>query len=207
VQLREDLATAIARAERAERLHSEAEAQIECRNEMRARVAQAERERDEAQRERYDLAQLIGKALIEIWCAPGERLAEEVDHAIVIDARRLRLRAELAERERDGYLAGYETELEVRRKAEAEVARLRGLIHAEQIAEMRYCETCELGYMVGEGSARPCPYCEVARMRAVVDAAVNWQKGEKDSKYDLYNSVVIYLRSTSELVSGKESVR
>lgn len=37
-----------ARCDKAERLHSEAEAQIECRNELRARIAQAEKDRDEA---------------------------------------------------------------------------------------------------------------------------------------------------------------
>lgn len=49
--LRNDLRDMTARAEKAERLHSEAEAQIACRSELRAKLAEAERERDAARAE------------------------------------------------------------------------------------------------------------------------------------------------------------
>jgi len=64
---------------------------------LRAKLAAAEKERDEAQRERWDLAQLVGKALVEMLCGPGYRLAEEVDHALITEVHKLRLRAEAAE--------------------------------------------------------------------------------------------------------------
>ena len=40
---------------------------------------------------------------------------------------------------------------------EKERQRLRGLIHAEQLADMHYCETCELGF---QGPDDCCPHCE-----------------------------------------------
>lgn len=76
----EALPKLIARVRKAERLHSEAEKQIECRNEMRARISELTRERDETRaeverlRERYvqcagassKLANRCGKAEAEV---------------------------------------------------------------------------------------------------------------------------------------------
>jgi uncharacterized protein YbaR (Trm112 family) len=45
----------------------------------------------------------------------------------------------------------------------AECNRLRGIIHAEMIADAHYCETCEMAFMVPDGAPRTCPTCALRR--------------------------------------------
>lgn len=42
----------------------------------------------------------------------------------------------------------------------AENRRLRGLLHSEMLADMAYCEACELAYQTAQDAPPQCPRCE-----------------------------------------------
>jgi hypothetical protein len=142
---------------------------VACESCVDAHGGDAERlERDllVVQRERFDLAQLVGKAMVEMSCGPGYRLAEDVDHALIHEVRKLRLRAEQAERERD--------------EARAEVARLRAELaemtaratgHAYASAMAEGGEEIVHQELRRERADHAETREEVKRLRAVVDAA------------------------------------
>jgi hypothetical protein len=70
--------------------------------------------------------------------------------------------------------------------AEADRDRLRGLIHAEQIATMHYCETCEMGYMAPEGATVRCPHCDRDRLREALGEIAEGSECEPDDSWKAF---------------------
>lgn len=67
-------------------------------------------------------------------------------------------------------------------KLTAERDKYQGLVHAEMIADMHYCERHELGFMQGEWATPRCPHCwgeeSEAKLKEILEALQVWADSE-----------------------------